>query len=443
MAEEKNERREFLKQSLLSATAGALTIGSSASVAGCVTAAKLEKLTWENRRQQFSLEANSIHLAPFLLASPPRHVLSRVDSIRQELDKNPARFLLENEHPLEKENRLGAARFLKAKTGEGVTGISLVENTTQALQIVYSGLIAKRSVGAGDEILTTTGEHFSSQEGMLRLARFATAKIVELDPLDPSFLERFEKGLNPRTRLVVMTWVHSETGVKLPIEAIGKIISAVNQKRSDRRKILYLVDGVHGLGTEPLSIQDFACDFFAAGCHKGLHGPRGTGLLWTSPLGRAALLSMHPSYIDKESWRQWRSKENRRLITTAESLTPGGYHSFENRWALHSAFEFHELLGRERIHSHIADLATRLRTSLKEVPNLELITPLEPDRAGAIVCWRCTKMSAGDLLKTLSDRRIYGSLSPYRTRFGRFGVGIVNTTDEIDHLVQSLKEILR
>lgn len=76
-----------------------------------------------------------------------------------------------------------------------------------------------------------------------------------------------------------MTWVQSGSGVKLPIREIGKLVRELNQKRDEQDRIIYVVDGVHGFGVEDVSFADFDCDYFIAGTHKWLFGPRGTGVI--------------------------------------------------------------------------------------------------------------------------------------------------------------------
>ncbi|MCY5846756.1 aminotransferase class V-fold PLP-dependent enzyme, partial [Salmonella enterica subsp. enterica serovar 1,4,[5],12:i:-] len=76
-----------------------------------------------------------------------------------------------------------------------------------------------------------------------------------------------------------MTWVQSGSGVKLPIGEIGRLVEALNRNRDDKDRILYVVDGVHGFGVENLDFPAMHCDFFIAGTHKWMFGPRGTGLV--------------------------------------------------------------------------------------------------------------------------------------------------------------------
>ena len=54
----------------------------------------------------------------------------------------------------------------------------------------------------------------------------------------------------------------------------------LNKKRAEADRVLLCVDGVHGFGVEQESVGDLGCDFFVAGCHKWMFGPRGTGIVW-------------------------------------------------------------------------------------------------------------------------------------------------------------------
>ena len=104
------------------------------------------------------------------------------------------------------------------------------------------------------------------------------------------------------------------------------------------------MDGVHGFGVEDASPVELGVDVFASGCNKWLFGPRGTGLLWAAPHAWARLAPTIPSF-DPNAYLSW--IEGRRPTDTPPGalMTPGGFHSFEHRWALPAALEFHTQLG--------------------------------------------------------------------------------------------------
>ena len=97
--------------------------------------------------------------------------------------------------------------------------------------------------------------------------------------------------------------------------------------------MLLCVDGVHGFGVEETSPAELGCDLFAAGCHKWLFGPRGTGLLWGRPAAWRRLEPTIPSF-DGRAYAAWMNGDSAPDGPPGPLLTPGGFHSFEHRWAL-------------------------------------------------------------------------------------------------------------
>src|SRR5215472_12669382 len=127
--------------------------------------------------------------------------------------------------------------------------------------------------------------------GHIRLATgrcVATWRKIQLfdsyDSISPDEIaERIRKAIGPNTRALGVTWVHSNSGVRLPIAGIAETLVEVNRGREEQNRVLLIVDGVHGLGVEDPNITALGCDAFAAGTHKWLFGPRGTGFIWAKP----------------------------------------------------------------------------------------------------------------------------------------------------------------
>src|SRR5262249_8992192 len=141
------------------------------------------------------------------------------------------------------------------------------------------------------EILSTIHDHYSTATALSLRARRTGASFRQI-PLyqkletvsQGEIVDTLIKALRPETRIVAVTWVHSSTGLKLPIRLIAEALGKVNEGRFPDDRALLCVDGVHGFGVEDVRIADLDCDFFVAGCHKWMFGPRGTGLVW----GRSA-----------------------------------------------------------------------------------------------------------------------------------------------------------
>ena len=77
------------------------------------------------------------------------------------------------------------------------------------------------------------------------------------------------RNLRDNTRLVAMTWVHSGTGVKMPVSQVAEVVRAHNRGKSAEERTLLAVDGVHGFGIEDVAIPALGADFFVAGRTSG------------------------------------------------------------------------------------------------------------------------------------------------------------------------------
>src|SRR6185436_8876658 len=176
------------------------------------------------------------------------------------------------------------------------------------------------------------------------------------------------------TRVLALTWVYSNTGVKMPIAEIADWLAKdVNAFRAPSDQVLLCVDGVHGFGTEAVSFSQMGCHFLVAGCHKWIYGPRGTGI-WCGT---------------KEAWEQYVpiSPTSSREQKPGLRNSPGGVHPYEHQWALEEAFRFLLAVGPGDIQSRVHGLASAVKHELASIPGLSVITPMSPTLSSGIVCF--------------------------------------------------------
>src|SRR6185436_4446669 len=171
-------------------------------------------------------------------------------------------------------------------------------STTAGLGTLYSGL----GLGAGDEVLTTEHDFYSTHES-LRLRQLRDAVTVNRVRLydEPErataaeMVSRLRAAVTPRTRVVAVTWVHSSSGVALPIRAMADALAELNAGRAEADRALLCVDGVHGFGILDATPKALGCDFLVSGTHKWLFGPRGTGIIWGRPTAWARFTPVVPA----------------------------------------------------------------------------------------------------------------------------------------------------
>ena len=302
----KISRRNFL-------AAAGLSIAANAFRANTTQAQQEPTDEWSTVRDQFDLSREYIHLTSFFLASHPRPVREAIERYRKELDHEPLHIVEQGSFNPQGESmpqkvKKAAAEYLGAKPEE----IALMANTTTGLALIYNGL----SLKAGQEILTTTHDHYSHHES-IRLAAErggATVKKISLfDSFDSisadSIVQRIRDQSQKRRALLASPWVHSSTGLKLRFSKIADAIREVNSNREESDRVLLIVDGVHGLGVENETVDSLGMDFLAAGTHKWIFGPRGTGIIWGAMSSWASLRPTIPSFDDTEfSTHGWRAE---------------------------------------------------------------------------------------------------------------------------------------
>src|SRR5436190_24024499 len=193
-------RRNFLIRSSFSLAAGAFS--SVLVEAKTKESAPDDFEDWESVRRQFELAPDYIHCALFFLASHPRSVRQAIEQYRARIDANPlltvdgAIFVQTDENiPLQ------VCRAIANYIGGDGQDIALTQNTTTGLALVYHGLPLRE----GDEILTTTHDHYVHYES-IRLATGRCGATWRKIPLFDSYgsisadeiAERIHKAIGQR-----------------------------------------------------------------------------------------------------------------------------------------------------------------------------------------------------------------------------------------------------
>lgn len=132
--------------------------------------------------------------------------------------------------------------------------VALTASTTDGCNIVLAGL----DLGPGDEIVTTTDEHF----GLLGPLGASGARVIVADP-EP---DAIRAALTPRTRLLALSQVLWTTGRVLPVRELRA-----------ETGIPVLVDGAQSVGAIPVDAAGL--DFLTISGQKWLCGPDSTGAL--------------------------------------------------------------------------------------------------------------------------------------------------------------------
>lgn len=393
---------------------------------------------WASVRNQFSLTTSRIHLATFLLASHPRPVAEAIERHRREFDKDPVHHWHEHFMTAEPAQRAAAAEYLVTNPDL----IALTDSTTMGLSLIYGTI----KLAQGEEILTTTHDHYATEMSLKHRADRTGATVRQISLYDEpvqantdDIISRMLDGIRDNTRVLAVTWVHSSTGVKLPIADMAQALKQLNSSRAPEDRVLFCVDGVHGLGIENVKIDELGCDFFIAGTHKWVFGPRGTGIVWGRPEAWKKVSPVIPGF--GMSYGAWLGEVPWEAIPVGDHMSPGGFHSFEHRWALEEAFKFHMSIGKQRVQDRIHSLNTVMKEGLAEMSHVKLRTPMDSSLSSGLVCFDVNGHSADQVVKHLIKRDIVASSTPYRVIHARFAPSLINNEEEIQRALDAVKEL--
>jgi isopenicillin-N epimerase len=246
-------------------------------------------------RAEWALDPGVLYLNHGTVGATPRRVLARQQAIRDEMEKQPARFLLR-----ECSGLVGAPRtsptLLRLAAAEvadfcGCEGDDLVfvDNATAGVNAVLQSL----ELRAGDEILVTDHTYGAVTMAAAFFASRAGARVVTATVPYPRFdsdqmLRSVSRALTTRTRLAILDHVTSESALVMPLAELAAICHA--------RGVPVLGDGAHAPGAISLDLRSLGVDWYAANLHKWAWAPRSCGILWST---RERQSSLHPVVI---SW---------------------------------------------------------------------------------------------------------------------------------------------
>ena len=385
-------------------------------------------------REHWLLDPDVTYLNHGTVGAPPRRVLQKQQALRDEMERQPSRFVLRElnaEQPmpwrLESRYREAIAQiapFLGARPDDLV----FVPNVTTGLNAVLRSV----SLGPTDEVLISDLAY-----GAIALAaravtrdRGATLRTVEMPfPVHDSgdVVDAFVRALTPRTKLVVVDHITAQTALVLPVAAIAAECRA--------RGVPVLVDGAHAPGSIAVDLAAVGADWYAANLHKWAHAPRSCGILWSRPEHQATL---HHPVVSWGSGRGFQAEFEHHATCdpTSYLAAPEGM-SLLREWDYDAVLAYMHSLAMEagRV------LTDRWETTIdipKDMRGAMITVPL-PEGAGA---------TTGDAtrlrLSLLVDEGIEVQLHAWRGRlWARVSAQVYNDRSDIVRLADAVRASVR
>jgi isopenicillin-N epimerase len=246
-------------------------------------------------RSEWLLDPEITYLNHGTVGATPRRVLERQRAITDEIERQPARFMLRelaDPHATmttPPRLRLAAAEVARFVGVPGDDDLLFVDNITSGANAVLRSF----PFDHGDEIAVTN----LGYGGVVNAATYVTRTIggtlrtIQLpQPGAPraDYIDAISAGLGPHTRLLVVDHISPGTALILPLAEIAAVCRD--------RGVLVLADGAHVPGNIAVDVDSFGVDWYVANLHKWAWAPRSAGLLWAAEQHRSYL---HPTVI---SW---------------------------------------------------------------------------------------------------------------------------------------------
>lgn len=340
------------------------------------------------------------------------------------IEEGPYRLMVQDDDFIGVEAaRSAIARVVGADTDE----IAFTTQFSTAISIIVEGLSWK----PGDEIIVSAEEHPALLIPVLNTIRRRglTLRRLPIVKSADEMLVRFQNLLSPRTRLIAMSHVTTDTGIRLPVHEITR--------KAHEQGCLVLFDGAHALGQFPLDLHALGCDFYAMVGYKWALGPYPSAALYI----RRSLLDQV-----EVTWTGSRATVEGGTRMDLDDLVwvPGarrfeyGVRPFAYDTAMATGIRYIAEIGIENIERHAEQLTACFLAGVKRIPGVRVKSPENPREATGIATISLPNMTGFTASNALRDRWKILTRPALRARSVRISLAAFNDERDLDLLLNSL-----
>jgi isopenicillin-N epimerase len=355
----------------------------------------------------------------------PRPVFEVFQNRQRELESQPVEFLGRRIRGLLAEARARLAAYVGAQADHLV----FVPNATYGVNIVARSL----DLRPGDEVLSTDHEYGAADRAWRfnceqRGVRYINQPIALPVANATAIVDQLWAGVTERTRVIFLSHITSPTALIFPVDQVCR--------RARAAGIMTVIDGAHAPGQIDLALEALGVDFYSGNCHKWLCAPKGAGFLYARPEHQSLL---QPLVV---SWG-WRS-DNPGVSPFLDYFEWPGTHDPAAYLSVPAAIDFqaehHWPAVRAACHRLLLDTSRR-------IAELTGLPPISPDTEDWWVQMRTLPLPPCDV-ETVKARLWdeYQIEVPFVTwngqQFIRVSIQAYNSPNDIDRLVEGLKQIL-
>lgn len=430
-----HDRRAFVRQTVAATTALATgwhprwaerlddALAAAAQVDAQATVE--DEAFWRRVRRAFVLELGLINLNHGYSPSPS----AVLEALKREIERTNRAPLYWGRWPesAREPRREDVRRRVAALLGCDAEELALTRSATEALQIVQLGL----DLEPGDEVLSTSEDYWamwSTWQQRVRREGVVYKEVPLVAPYPPpeEIVARLERGITPRTKVLLFSHLTWLTGHILPVRDICRMARS--------KGVRTIVDGAHALGHIDVQVRELECDYYGASGHKWLMGPLGTGCLYVRRELIRGLWPLTPS------WEEVR--------TDIRKFEWVGGQSPAAQIAIADALTFHERLGTERKGARLHYLKRRWAQRLGGHPRIRISTDLAAGRSCGLGSFSVDGIDHATLARHLVQRHQIFVFAFGREEYEgppgiRVAPNVFTSAREIDLFADAVETILR
>lgn len=293
-------------------------------------------------------------------------------------------------HQIAGELRSGFASISGASEDE----IGLSSQTTYGLNLAAFGLPLKR----GDEILLCDKEFPAAVYTWRAAAEVRGLKIKFIRSINNRFdIDQFQRSLTKRTKGLCLSWVQFYNGYKNDLKAIGELCRA--------RGLYFVVDGIQGMGVEPINLGRLKVDIFTSGSQKWLLSAQGGGFFYIKRALQERMTAPMASWMDVDWEGQYTDlfHYDKPVFKSARRFEMG-YYNVLNLASLLPPLKLISELGLKNIQKHNYALIDRLAEYIESSDFYRITSWMETKHRSSIFTFTCDNLAG--VFDELSKRKI-------------------------------------
>ncbi len=314
--------------------------------------------------------------------------------------------------------------------------IVFTSGTTDGLNRIVFGYFRKKLV-EGDEVLITESEHASNVLPWFSLAKEKgiVVKYIPLDSHHEVTISNVKKSITSRTKVISLAYITNVIG---DIRPMREIIDYAHQKG-----ILVVGDGAQSISHLKMNVSLDDVDFFVTSAHK-MYGPTGVGFLY----GKFDLLNEMDPVIYGGGMNAMYLKDGYVELREVPTKFEAGTQNIAGVIGMGEAISYLENIGMNKIMKYEHELKNYFVSKLKELDNIIIYNE---DTVGSIVTFNVRDIFSQDVAIYLDKHHICIRSGNHCSKIlnqvfdisntCRVSLGIYNTYEEIDALVEALKNI--